>query len=192
LKAFVLFVGASFVVLAARDATAQGFINPFVGTTLSSPTAAGSSTKPGYGVAFGGLGKVVGGETEIAYFPEVIDNTANHLAKNRVISFSGGAIIGPTFDRAKPYFAIGAGDLHLNVTSLASLAIPNPDSLSNDYFSFNVGGGVFAFFSHHVGVRGDVRYFRAFGIKLTDLATAGLALDRFNFWRASIGLAVKF
>jgi hypothetical protein len=38
----------------------------------------------------------------------------------------------------------------------------------------------------------DLRYFRAYGFKLTDLQTAGLALDRFDFWRASIGLAAKF
>ena len=56
----------------------------------------------------------------------------------------------------------------------------------------NVGGGVMGFFTTHLGVHGDLRYFRAYGFKLTDLQTAGLALDRFDFWRANIGLAVKF
>lgn len=49
-----------------------------------------------------------------------------------------------------------------------------------------------AFFTPHLGVRGDLRYFRAYGIKVTDLQNAGLSWDRFDFWRASIGLAAKF
>ena len=189
---FSLIVGALLIACAARDASAQGFVNPFIGTTLSSPTATGSSTKPGFGVAFGGLGQIIGGETEFAYFPEIIDNSANAIAKNKAITFSGGTLIGPTIGRIKPYVALGAGSLYLNVTKLSSIAIPTPDSISNNYFTFYVGGGVMGFFTEHLGVRGDLRYTRAFGIKLTDLATTGLVLDHFNFWRASIGLVAKF
>jgi opacity protein-like surface antigen len=184
--------GALLVLFAACDAAAQGFVSPFVGTTLTSPTSTGSSTKPGFGVAFGGLGKVVGGETELAYFPEIIDNSANAIAKSRVMTFSGGTLIGPTVGRVKPYVAIGAGDLFLNVTKLSNVVVPNPESISKNYFTFNAGGGVFGFFTEHLGVRGDLRYTRAFGIKITDLENGGLALDHFNFWRASFGLAAKF
>lgn len=48
------------------------------------------------------------------------------------------------------------------------------------------------FFTTHLGVRADLRYFRAYGFKFEDLQTVGLALDRFDFWRASFGLAAKF
>ena len=65
-------------------------------------TATGRSTKPGFGVAFGSLGKFVGGETEIAYFPEVIDNAANALSKSQVISFAADTLLGPTIGRVKP------------------------------------------------------------------------------------------
>ena len=70
--------------------------------------------------------------------------------------------------------------------------VPTPESISNNYFTFNAGGGVMGFFTDHLGVRADLRYFRAFGIKITDLENAGIALDKFNFWRASFGLALKF
>lgn len=70
--------------------------------------------------------------------------------------------------------------------------IPNPASISTNYFAVNAGGGVMGFVAPHLGVRADLRYFRAYGFKLTDLETAGLALDRFDFWRASVGIAVKF
>ena len=186
-------IAAAFLLLVAvsRDAAAQGFISPFLGTTLSSPSDAGSHTKPGYGVAFGALGKVIGGETEIAYFPELLDNSANAIAKNKIVTFSGNTLIGPTIGRVKPYLGLGAGNLHLNVTSLSNVVLPNAD-FSKNYFTFNVGGGVIGFFTDHLGARGDLRYTRAFGIKIEDLATTGLSLDKFNFWRATFGLAVKF
>jgi hypothetical protein len=176
----------------ARDAAAEVFVNPFVNTTLSSPSAAGSSTKAGFGVALGNVGKIIGFESEVAYHPQVIDNSANALAKNQVLTFSGNTLIGPTIGRIKAYGTVGAGDLHLNVTKLSSVVVPNPASISTNYFTVNVGGGVMGFFTTHLGVRADLRYFRAYGFKLTDLQSAGLALDRFDFWRASIGLAAKF
>ena len=187
-----LLFGAVLVVFATHDAFAQGFIAPFVGTTLTSPSDTGSRTKPGFGIAFGGLGNVAGFETEIAFYPEVIDNAANGLSKSRVISISAGTLLGPNLGRVKPYFAFGGGNLHLNVTGLASVVTPSPESISNNYFTFNAGGGIMGFFTDHLGVRGDLRYYKAFGIKLEDLENAGIQLDKFNFWRASFGLAVKF
>ena len=197
MKRFMIAAAAFLAVSAARDASAQIFLSPFVGTTLTSPSTRGNTSKPGFGLAFGSLGNIVGAETEIAYFPQVLDNSANALAKNRVFTFSADTLIGPTIGRVKPYFAIGAGDLHLNVTSLSSVLIPTPASFSSDYFMFNLGGGVMGFFTRHLGVRADLRYFRAYGFKIADLQStagnsAGITLDRFDFWRASIGLAAKF
>jgi hypothetical protein len=192
MRRFVLILVAAGCASLPQAAAAQGFINPFVGTTLTSPTGSGGSSKAGFGVALGALGKIVGGETEIAYYPEVLDNTANALAKNKVITFSGNTLIGPTIGPVKVYGAVGVGDLYLNVTSLQSVVIPNPTSISTNYFTFNAGGGVVGFFSAHFGVRGDLRYYRAFGLKVTDFQGAGLALDKFDFWRANVGLAIKF
>ena len=191
MKSFIV-IAALLFASAARDARAQGFLNPYVDTTLTSPSATGSSTKPGFGIAFGSVGKILGFETDIAYQPEVIDNSANALAKSHVFTFSQSFLIGPTVGPVKPYVAIGFGDLLLNVSRLASIVIPNPESISNNYFTVNVGGGVMGFVAPHFGVRGDLRYFRAYGFKITDLQTAGIALDRFDFWRASGGIVVKF
>ncbi len=180
------------VVCTARPAAAQFFINPFVDTTLTSPTATGSSTQRGFGVSLGNVGRIVGVETELAYHPDLIDTSANAVARNRVVTISANTLIGPTIGHVKPYGAIGAGDLYLNVTSAASVLVPNPATISNNYFTIDAGGGVMGFFTPHLGVRGDLRYFRAYGFKVTDLELAGFALDHFDFWRASIGVAVKF
>jgi len=192
MKRFGLFVFALFLLLHARGAAAQGFISPFVGTTFTSPSTVGTATKPGFGVAVGAAGGIVGAEVEYGYFPELLDNSANAIAKNKVITISGSTLIGPTIGPVKVYGALGAGDLYLSVTSLSSVVIPNSQSISNNYFTFNVGGGVFGYFSPHFGVRGDLRYTRAFGFNVTDLQASGLTLDHFDFWRGFGGLAIKF
>ena len=192
MKRFAFAASAIMLVALAGDVSAQGFINPFVGTTLTAPTATGAKSQPGFGVAFGSLGKIVGFETEVAYYPEVLDNTANALGKSKVFTFSGNTLIGPTIGPVRPYGAVGFGDLFLNVSSASSVLIPNPASISSNYFTINYGGGAMGFFTAHLGVRGDLRYYRAFGFNAADIQTTGLRIDNFNFWRANIGLAIKF
>ena len=80
------------------------------------------------------------------------------------------------------------GDLLPNVSRLSSLLIPNPESISNNYFTVNAGGGVIGSVAAHFGLRGDFRYFRAYGFKVTDLQTAGISPARFGFWVWSGGL----
>ena len=187
------FVAAVFLVVAgARGAAAQIFVNPFVDTTLSAPSTSGSRSQPGFGIAIGNVGTVVGFETEFAYHPELFDNAANALAKSHVLTLAQNILVGPTIGRVKPYGAAGAGDLYLNVTRLSSVVVPSPESISTNYFTVNVGGGLMGFVTAHLGVRADLRYYRAYGFKLTDLQTAGLALDRFDFWRAGVGVVAKF
>ncbi len=192
MKRFTLIASAGLLLWLPHDAAAQAFLNPFVGTTLTSPSDVGSRSKAGFGVALGSVGKVIGAETEIGYFPELLDNAANGLAKNKVITFSGNTLIGPMVGPVKVYGAVGAGNLHLNVTSASNVLVPTPATISNNYFTINAGGGVMGFFNAHLGVRGDLRYYRAFGFKLSDIDATGIALDKFDFWRAAIGLAVKF
>jgi opacity protein-like surface antigen len=178
---------------AAQKAEAQGFIiNPFFNTTLTSPSGSGGHTKRGFGLAFGTNGKIVGAETEIAYHPEIIDTAANAVAKSKVVTFSGDLIIGPTIGRVKGYGAIGAGDLHLNVSSLSNLVVPSGDSLSSNYFTFNVGGGAIGFVTKNLGIRGDLRYLRAYGLDLGALENSNFSFKHFDFWRLNIGLAAKF
>jgi hypothetical protein len=177
--------------VAPRVASAQGFINVFAATTVTSPSHTGSSTKPGFGIALGSAGKLIGGETEIVYFPELLDNSASALSQSKVVTFSANTLIGPKIGPVKVYGAIGAGDLHLNVTSATSLAVPDPKTISNNYFTFNAGGGVMVFLGHF-GLRGDARYYKAYGLKAGDLEAGTLTLDNFNFWRLAGGVLLKF
>jgi hypothetical protein len=48
------------------------------------------------------------------------------------------------------------------------------------------------FFADHVGLRGDLRYFRATSGDLFDNdADPELRLSNLDFWRASIGLVIR-
>lgn len=58
---------------------------------------------------------------------------------------------------------------------------------SNNAFGWDAGGGLMGFFGSHVGLRGDVRYFRVFnGPLINNLNLGGL-----NFWRVSAGLVFR-
>lgn len=178
---------------AARTADAQGFlINPFFNTTLTSPSGSGGHTRRGYGVAFGTNGKIFGAETEISYHPQIIDTTVDGTARSKVLTFSEDLVIGPTIGHVKGYGAVGAGDLHLNISSLSKLAAADAESLSSNYFTVNVGGGAIGYVTKNLGVRADLRYLRAYGIDFAALEAENFSLKHFDFWRLNIGLAARF
>jgi hypothetical protein len=193
MRYFMKLTIAGMVVLAmgtAREAAAQGFLNPFIGATLSSPSPLGGRSQPGFGVAFGSIGLIFGGDFEIAYYPEVIDNQANGLDNSHAITLAANTLIGPRIGPVKIYGAFGLGDTILSATPLSSLTNPSPSNLTSHYFTVNSGGGLMVFVGR-LGFRGDVRYFRAYGFTFSDVqGTAGFS--HFNFWRGTAGLAVRF
>jgi opacity protein-like surface antigen len=188
LFALLVFLAASY----AHPAAAQFFISPSLTTTVSSPSIGATSSKAGFAVAFGAVGKVFGTETELAYQSELLDNTLNEIAKNNVVTLFQNLLIGPKVGPVKVYGAIGGGNLHLNVTSARSLVVPTADSIKSNYFALTLGGGVMGVVAPHIALRGDLRYVRAYGFNFDDLEAAGLSLDEFDFWRASIGAAFTF
>jgi len=60
-------------------------------------------------------------------------------------------------------------------------------STGNDQFSWDVGAGLMGYFNEHIGLRGDIRYFRAFRGDVVH----GLDLSGMNFWRASVGVVFR-
>jgi hypothetical protein len=60
-------------------------------------------------------------------------------------------------------------------------------SIDRRVIGYDVGGGVNGFFTAHVGIRGDVRHFQTF----QDVNVL-LVNGKLGFWRASLGLALKF
>ena len=69
------------------------------------------------------------------------------------------------------------------------------DSVSRNDFALNVGGGLTGYFNDHVGLRGDLRYFRS----LQGNSNGGIIIDprnfnlgNFDFWRGTVGLSLRF
>ena len=68
------------------------------------------------------------------------------------VRFGGGKPSG-----ASPFVSGGAGLMRASVTSPGDLF----DEVTRNDFALNVGGGLNGYFNDHVGLRGDIRYFRS-------------------------------
>jgi hypothetical protein len=56
---------------------------------------------------------------------------------------------------------------------------------------FDVGGGVTAFFSSHLGVRADLRHIRSFQDNPSSNPFDEFDRGNFHYWRSSIGLLIR-
>jgi opacity protein-like surface antigen len=87
----------------------------------------------------------------------------------------------------RPYALAGIGTLYPEGDAFA-----NQFELSEWKLGWDFGGGVMMFFTSHVGLRGDLRYFRTFqaldflGIELED------GPESLDFTRGSVGFIVRF
>ncbi len=92
----------------------------------------------------------------------------------------------------QPYVSAGVGGIQLRSDVLGISATTSANAVRA---GADVGFGVMGY-AGNVGVRGDVRYFRAFTNDNIDLAAgdalAQTVLSGLNFWRANIGVAVRW
>ena len=67
-------------------------------------------------------------------------------------------------------------------------------NISSNDFGLNIGAGAMGFFTPHVGLRGDVRYFRALNGDRSFLDPINFTANtgQFDFWQATGGVAFKF
>ena len=173
------------LVLGADAARAEVLLTPFAGVDFSGSSRGEPLT---YGGALGFLGAGIAGfEIEFATTPDFFGNAADGdvFNENNVISLMGNfllAVPGPV----RLYGAVGFG--------LMKTRLEDPDRLfsidSND-FGFNVGGGVIFFLGDHIGLRGDIRYFRDFSDNQPD-GDFDIDLGQVDYWRAVGGITFKF
>lgn len=176
----------------ASQARAQGFISPLIGYDFGSdarcPTLntvnSCQDKKINVAVGFGAMGTVFGFEEEVAYASNFF-GTATGLSSS-VLTLMSNPMLAPRLGPVRPYVLAGIGLIktHIDLTT-ASLFTTESNSLGWD-----IGGGVMISVSDHLGVRGDLRYFRTF----QDLTVQGFTLSstKLNYGRASAGLVLKF
>jgi opacity protein-like surface antigen len=176
----------------ASQSRAQGFISPLIGYDFGSdarcPTLntvnSCQDKKVNVAVGFGAMGNIFGFEEEVAYAPDFF-GTASGLTSS-VLTLMSNPMLAPRIGPVRPYVLAGIGLIKTHV-DLTTTSLFTTD---NNSLGWDVGGGVMISVSDHLGVRGDLRYFRTF----KDLTVQGFSLSSttLNYGRASAGLVVKF
>ncbi len=194
----ILGLAALLMVFAApAPASAEGFISPWIGVNFGTnpfeSLADGDEVDGGrtsYGVTGGYMGAgIFGFEADLGYSPSFFGDQSD-FGSNNVLTAMANVILGIPIGGTsgagvRPYVSGGLGLIR---TSYGELL--NFDAVSNNMFGYNLGAGIMGYFATHIGLRGDVRYFRTIedNTSGTDL---NFDLGGFHFWRASIGLVIK-
>jgi opacity protein-like surface antigen len=193
-RAFAL--GLLLALVSPPAAHADGLIVPFVGVNFAGNSgtelsAAIDAERIDWGVslAYMGLG-VLGFEADIAHSPDFYGRT--DLGGSSVLTAMGNLLIGipiggQTGVGFRPYALVGLGAIRSRVDAFG-------DALSRDETkaAWDFGGGAMFFFGTHVGLRADLRYFRAFGDLDFDLVDAFERPRSLDFARGSAGLILRF
>jgi len=178
------------VVFAPAQASADGFLMPWVGSAFGSSFENGQTS---FGVTAGAMGKgVIGGELDFGYSPSFFgtktdfgNNTVMNVMANLII----GAPIGGTQGKGlRPYVTAGAGLLRTQIDGGTVTDV----SASNNMLGWNAGAGIMGYFAQHVGLGGDVRYVRGFKDLETDITRIDLnGVGQLHYWRASVGVVLR-
>lgn len=186
LKALVICV--SFLAASAPlVAQADGYISPFAGVNFGNNSGDGR-LNVGANIGWMGAG-IIGVEADFGYSPDFFGDQGL-FGSNSVMDLMGNVIVGIPIGGTRgagirPYATVGAGLLRSRFDGpVGSSAFSTNDP------GVNAGGGVMGYFSNHVGMRGDVRYFH----NLTDNSASNVAnidFGSFHYWRASIGLVLR-
>ena len=188
---FVIVAATVAVVYAPAKAHADGYVSPFIGVNFANNSGEGRAN---FGVDAGGMGAgVIGGELELGYAPSFFGNQGT-FGSNYVMDLMGNLIVGIPVGGThgaglRPYGTIGLGLLRSQVNGGVNGLLP----VTNNDVGLDAGVGVMGFLSDHVGLRGDVRYFRNFNDNSTINVPNGVNIDfgSFHFWRASFGVVLR-
>lgn len=146
----------------------------------------------GASLAWMGAG-ALGFELDFGYSPNFFEDTTGDFqwGKSNVTTAMANLKVGAPFGGQtgagiRPYASGGIGLIRSHINDVNDLF----NVTSND-LGLNVGAGVAGFFTDHIGLRGDVRYFRS----LQDNQPGDefdIALGDFRFWRGTLGLTFRF
>ena len=186
-------LAALLMMLAPGAASADWLFTPNLGTVFGGDASGREHLSYGASIGWMGAG-VFGWEADFAYTPEFFDgddDVVDLVDSSNVTTFMVNAIIGipaggTTGGGFRPYFSGGVGMMQTNVTGTNALF-----KVDNIEFGINLGAGAIGFVSDHVGIRGDVRYFRSLSDPDED-NEFDIALGDFDYWRATVGLTFRW
>ncbi|HEV8393780.1 MAG TPA: outer membrane beta-barrel protein [Vicinamibacterales bacterium] len=176
-------------------AHADLIFTPFVGKTFGSQqtlTLIGNVDKKAWiigGSAAWLTSKVLGAEVDFGYSPRFFNNQFQLLSGSNVLSLTGNVILAVplsvTRESLRPYVTAGMGVIHAGAEDNAGVS-----TLDTTRLAMSVGGGAIGFLTPRAGVRFDLRHIRstANGVETSTLLT----VPQLGFWRATIGVAIRY
>jgi opacity protein-like surface antigen len=193
------------IVAAPKQAAADWLFTPWVGlnwgTTIDFNGTLGDfedelekRTSFGASLAWMGAG-AIGFELDFGYTPNFFESTEgddnfdygdSNLTTLMANVTVGIPIGGQSGLGIRPYASGGLGIIRSKLDEADDLF----DVSSNDW-GLNVGAGVTGFFTDNIGMRGDIRYFRALQDDESD-DEIDVRLGAFDFWRGSVGVTFRF
>jgi hypothetical protein len=133
---------------------------------------------------------ILGAELDIGYAPRFFaSNQLLNRPGSNVVSFTGNMLltvpVSVTRDSLRPYITGGLGMMHAGVSDAVRLT-----EIDSNLLAFSVGGGAIGFVNRRAGVRFDLRHIRTTS-RGVDNATL-LTEPRLGFWRATVGVAIRY
>jgi hypothetical protein len=198
-KALVRSAALAGACLGAAGATAEADIifTPFAGKsfaaqhTLDTNTATVDKQTWLVGVSATWLtDNILGAELDIGYAPRPFaSNQGLNRPGSNVVSLTGNVLLtvplSVTRDSLRPYISGGLGMVHAGVSDAVRI-----NEIDSNLVAFSVGGGAIGFVNRRAGVRFDLRHIRTTS-RGVDNATS-LTEPRLGFWRATIGVAIRY
>ena len=186
----VTVLGILALLLAPSVVSAQGYFTPFIGGNFGGDTGTtldqsiSSTSRLAWGFRLGGMAHgIFGADFDLGYTNDFY-GTGSVFNSSNVLTFMGNFVVGIPAGPIRPYFTAGLGFIRRNIESLEDVT-----SFTDTNFAYDIGGGLNILFSRHVGINGDLRYFRNFSAGSTVLDLSG---EKFNFARGSVGLVLQF
>lgn len=185
MKATTLALTAGLALLLAAPAHAEGFITPFIGYNFGGdsgncPSLRNCTDKhANYGVSIGEMGSIFGIEEDISFAKNFFGDAPG--TDNSVFSAMTNLLVGVGVGPVQPYVLGGVGLIRPHVSSIGI-------SADNNSLGYDLGAGVTVSVAPHVGIRGDIRHLHTF----QDVNVSIFTGQRLDFFRASVGLALKF
>lgn len=196
-----------FLGLAATPASADWLLTPYAGVTFGGTADFGDvgdfsdnlEKRFTFGASATWMGAgIVGFEVDVSSTPNFFELTTGDddfdFGDSNVTTLMGNLVLGAPIGGTsgpgvRPYASGGIGLLRTNISAGDFF-----DDLSTNELGVNVGGGAHIFFTDTVGLRGDIRYFRALqqDDEDDDEFFDDLAFEDFDFWRATVGVTFRF
>jgi hypothetical protein len=179
-------------------ASAEWLLTPFVGLNFAGETsfiieAGGLETKLALGGSLAQLGPGwLGFEADFGYTPRFFERETERptLASSGLFTLTGSVIVAipqsVVRESLRPYIVGGVGWMRAGIDYVQ----PGFDPFDANLLGLNLGGGALGALTERTALRFELRYFR--NLTEAEAEAAQIGATRLSFWRASVGVTLRY